>query len=62
MLTKNAVNEGEVDGLGALLFFLGLISLGEETTREDIFLFSAVARAELSGAGVCFGLLKPFEG
>ncbi len=48
LLTGKDDKEGEGEGLGALLLFLGLTSLGEETIGEEIFLFSEVAKAENS--------------
>ena len=48
LLMRKGVSLEVEEGLGALLFFLGLVSLGEETMGEEFFLFSAVAKAEFS--------------
>jgi hypothetical protein len=59
LFTRKGVSLEE-EGLGAL-FFLGLISLGEEIIGDEFFLFSAVAKAVLSEVwDKPFGLLKTF--
>ena len=48
LLIRKGVSLEVEEGLGALLFFLGLVSLGEETMGEEFFLFSAIVKAEFS--------------
>ena len=62
LFTKKDVKGGDEEGLGAL-FFLGLISLGEVTIGEEIFLFSVVAEfaSSLFRFKFCLGLVNPLE-